>query len=1340
MSNTINETLCQAMGTIAEQVVKSISFDTTILCTIDRKLTDIKDAYVVLTETGNAGFTVYAVGGTEYKEGDRVYVTIPQGDYNQQKFITAKYVNEDGGVKATYVRPLDKMLDITGNIATGLDQKIRFSDDMQGYTYMGISAKFKTPNGIAAPYGIKIRVKYKGQVTLQDYIFSSNDMIGDVTNFIVPFPQQQIFALENKQIESVTLKQIGAAEVEITDLYLSLGYDMADYADGGAYLFSANGTEYKVNDSKNIVLRWIETGESGLPHVVKTCPDNVTIYWYQYEASAPTIHPWSGVSWKHLEDNQNQFNYTLTPNTAVNSEKIKVVIVKNETQYIKSNVIEFTNANPGPGFDLPAYAGALQFMFNDNTGGKYFMYGKSNELYDNKNSQVKRTISLKFKDPKTNIIADLELGNNDKITWEVPIANSMISVNLPASGVSYFNKNGMVIPEGGQDIKYRASWSNEGVTLSYTINNRFSYANANNTIICIIEKDGIKYQASYELLFGQFGSDGTNVTFSLRFTKEKQKALTINDNTSVSITASLMDREGTEYLTQDQSNYSVYYEWLTETYKSELAQLYTPISYLSVIDEFMGTWTGTIDDKTIDDNLPMLPIVRKWDLYSVFQGTYQTENDKPIEGIWCFIGRCFFDKEDQPNKLIPRIKGSTNQLGYLYLLSEDDKGDKDWHLHTEFHTDAVPLNFTGIKYVTIKTSLGEQLTLHNIGKANPSEDMSDISKVNTIYYMEYNSPDFNKEEEPQYFLTLGGLAIDSAIIKQLNKRNVEYYIPNIGFVTYNRYYKDYQMLTTFYESGEENAPSVNFQVDYLTNNVLYITNNNYAQAGKISSAYYRQNFDNAIIMNDWRSDGCSIQINQDAFDINNLPIQILKATLKGWGDYPLTAYLSIPIRSDSSLIQMNGATQIVYTTEGVPQYDNIQPYSLIQEQEDEYIEHIIQGVDNFSLLSRGSNQYSPKIYYNSSTGQFKITPPAFYVEDASLVAIQVKKDDSWWLEPILILQNRYASTLLDEWDGSLTLDNDNGAILSSIVAAGRKNAQNQFSGVVMGDWQSTDSEASLTQQTGLYGFKEGQMTYAFKEDGTAFIGKSGGGRIYFDGTQSTIESANYSTGQGISIDLDAGTLEIKNESPNQYDNAPLRVLGPMNQNLFKIDWQGNVSLESDLTVNSGNVNLNGVHIHGQDKTISDSSVLNEDVGSYISLRRPHRNQSGITQNRLEMFNDSAIFIGTPGNIYIGDPETTHNLMYQNGNWQIRANGGNITFWYGNEKSIDISEIVSRIAALEDKVNSGGNNTTTPDSHTHKYDSETYYVANGEEGNYPDGTIVYTCIYEGCKAETTTEPS
>ena len=123
-----------------------------------------------------------------------------------------------------------------------------------------------------------------------------------------------------------------------------------------------------------------------------------------------------------------------------------------------------------------------------------------------------------------------------------------------------------------------------------------------------------------------------------------------------------------------------------------------------------------------------------------------------------------------------------------------------------------------------------------------------------------------------------------------------------------------------------------------------------------------------------------------------------------------------------------------------------------------------------------------------------------------------------WAQPIYLMQNRYPSAMLNAWDGKLQIDEENGTILSNLVGAGKKNIDNSFSGVLMGEIESktgisiegTNSlERSLAQnQTGigLYGFHEGAQSFGFNINGTAFLGKSGGGRISFDGNHGFIYS------------------------------------------------------------------------------------------------------------------------------------------------------------------------------------------------------------------------------------------
>ena len=108
-------------------------------------------------------------------------------------------------------------------------------------------------------------------------------------------------------------------------------------------------------------------------------------------------------------------------------------------------------------------------------------------------------------------------------------------------------------------------------------------------------------------------------------------------------------------------------------------------------------------------------------------------------------------------------------------------------------------------------------------------------------------------------------------------------------------------------------------------------------------------------------------------------------------------------------------------------------------------------------------------------------------------------------QAIAFSRNLYPSSLVNEWDGqSLSLDEDNSAIMSKMIAAGTKDSKNRFTGVMMGDWHEKGDES--LDIPGLYGFAGGAQSFGFKTDGTGFIGASGYGRIEFDGRNALISN------------------------------------------------------------------------------------------------------------------------------------------------------------------------------------------------------------------------------------------
>ena len=143
----------------------------------------------------------------------------------------------------------------------------------------------------------------------------------------------------------------------------------------------------------------------------------------------------------------------------------------------------------------------------------------------------------------------------------------------------------------------------------------------------------------------------------------------------------------------------------------------------------------------------------------------------------------------------------------------------------------------------------------------------------------------------------------------------------------------------------------------------------------------------------------------------------------------------------------------------------------------------------------GSNGWSYNGKNVSSINDI-ISDLQFY--DAKKQMIVVKHKDEWE-QPIFLYQDIYGSSYLNEWDGQLKIDNDTNKILASMVGAGYKDSNNAFHGVLMGKVQEGSQ-----QQTGIFGYHEGAQSFGFRNDGTAFIGKSDEGRIYLDGNDSTI--------------------------------------------------------------------------------------------------------------------------------------------------------------------------------------------------------------------------------------------
>ena len=86
-----NEIICQAIDTIVQSRLNSLSFNRTITCTIIDNSQRMKGKYRV--QYGSMTFYAYSEN-FEYAKNEAVQVLIPNGDYNSQKIILSKYFQE----------------------------------------------------------------------------------------------------------------------------------------------------------------------------------------------------------------------------------------------------------------------------------------------------------------------------------------------------------------------------------------------------------------------------------------------------------------------------------------------------------------------------------------------------------------------------------------------------------------------------------------------------------------------------------------------------------------------------------------------------------------------------------------------------------------------------------------------------------------------------------------------------------------------------------------------------------------------------------------------------------------------------------------------------------------------------------------------------------------------------------------------------------------------------------------------------------------------------------------------------------------------------------------------
>lgn len=456
----------------------------------------------------------------------------------------------------------------------------------------------------------------------------------------------------------------------------------------------------------------------------------------------------------------------------------------------------------------------------------------------------------------------------------------------------------------------------------------------------------------------------------------------------------------------------------------------------------------------------------------------------------------------------------------------------------------------------------------------------------------------------------------------------------------------------------------------------------------------------------------TVEITSSGFNMTDR--LVLVGTINNYGDYPLVAKFPIPITANIyKYNQLRGVTQVIYSTLGYPVAYNT-PYELENAPSvNEPIEDITWRIVYYNNEGNVINyipaglDITPPIGVATISANNILQPYVMYVKDCYAYSVQAVNSTAseiiYWNQPILTIQNAYPSATLNSWNGQdVIVDSEDGggSITAPAIAAGKKNNDNTFSGIMMGDWSSQNTDESISSLTGLYGFQSGIMSYAFKEDGTAFVGKSGVGRINFDGNHGWITSGDFELSDdetiinpqtGALLRYYTGTSFLDLSSQGQYiqvysreaSQYQLQHLVVKFGNNFFINSSGDVYITGDLTatrliavqagrIGAFNIDLNWLYSISEDQ--KESVYLGTD-GIFLGLDFTQSNSSSLLNSPFYVTKSGSIkatkgsiggwSIRSAGLYYITNPSVTRSNA-------VFINHDNFTFGVYNSQTNTIA--------------------------------------------------------------------
>lgn len=1172
------EYILQAVSEVTNAEMRKLAFDKTIKALIIDDSEASKGIYKV-SQIGAEKTNIFKAysENTTYKKDECVYITIPEGNASSgNKIIIGRYVDESE-TYYNYVNPMDSYLDITGNLIDALDKKqfdltanyAPVSDiviwetsekTLRGYDRMALRGEFKTwlsnLDINSGTYGLELLIEDNmGKFII--YKLTSKEMYGNPYAFETFYKQEILLDISSiEEIKRMRLRFVQENDFYMSDgtrasglgeddtrapsniflkaPYISVGYDISDFEGDDLRIYTEDEQTFnsqEPSEPRTIKANWIHASEGRSAVIIddiaemprnpdydmttsgaELFPPPVTkadLVWFEYKVDYPGSHFAAGQGWVEIEDETSINNFTYSFNTPAGEEtdgeanslpyvKYKAMIITPSLRYVN---FAFTATDQYRAIEKniteeheDIYNECINIFHEIMRGDKTYSDGKA--LIDGKYKGITCDDYTNF-----NTALNAYLNARSEIKWvdsgELTFPNTGYAPGKYAEGAI---------------ANVRISVDPEHLNGKYLIYDDAGF------IIDASEASVPRYcEVFYDTIAGIVNQEGTTAS-DIAYHVDETEMITWYiplDNTMIAVPI-----KGQEYYDGDSvvENYIVPVGSVEDNVP---AGRYCKISRVPQFEE------TTIDEELLlaEHHMYSRQFFKIKDYYT------QLETNNKIH--------CRITKEGKnwyaDGVLEFGIAGTngTDSTFILKMYEVNSDGSR-----SDIETSALSLNTT--YYEVDKDNNTISLTEPKEGKVVLVPKLYDYNRQEVVDYFSNDkiTYKFYPGEESRSPFTLSAVHDDGSITIGWNSA-----AKNFSLESFSSDYDYYLVI----EAETPYKITYNFLTYTDTddpNDQTYLSQE-LRELGKKVGDYILD--ENGQKKPELDRDGNPIT--RDDYLKTYLPISIVKNKIQKYKVVPPNPTEASAVAEEEEtetstpdtgayLKHIVGANRVIYDRNGSNAKFYKDPYKLYNEDLEE-IENIVWS-ENIKAVNAAQEheKASIKAFYPIVTAAGALQPLEMYILSEDLMphfCVQGKKgNEIVCIQPVLIIQNKYGSTMLNKWDGSLTIDEKNGTILASMVGAGIKDKNNTFSGVLMGEVQQAykDNHNGI----GLYGFNQSDQSFGFNINGTAFIGKAGHGRIWFDGNNGTITSGTYSDGvdekyrdvytklirpqQGMQIDLD----------------------------------------------------------------------------------------------------------------------------------------------------------------------------------------------------------------------------